>query len=302
MGRALCRTLIEKGYSVRVLVKKKEDIGKLPAGVVPFIGLLSDVSVLEEAAAGVDFVIHTAGAVGVTGKKFSDLLETNTVGTANVVSACKNNACTRILFPSTIDVYGKYRKEVLTELSEPKPSDKYGFTKLGAENKIIESGRAYTIFRVSTVYGPEYEASFFKVFKAIIEGKLAIIGNGKNHLSIVHINDVVRAFLLAMENPAAKNQIYNLSDGVAYTQEGLIDTAADLLHAERPKRHVNKMLVAVIAKAYHLDSDELRFLTSNRVLDITKIRSQLGFEPSVDINKGGGELVKMFLERYHQQV
>jgi len=81
-----------------------------------------------------------------------------------------------------------------------------------------------------------------------------------------------------------------------------MDTAADLLHAERPKRHVNKMLVAVIAKAYHLDSDELRFLTSNRVLDITKIRSQLGFEPSVDINKGGGELVKMFLERYYQQV
>ena len=302
MGRALCRALIEKGYSVRAMVKEKEDIGKLPAGVVPFIGLLSDVSALEDATAGVDFVIHAAGAVGVTGKKFSDLLETNTVGTANVVSACKNSDCTRILFPSTTDVYGRYRKEVLTELSEPKPSDKYGLTKLGAENKIIESGRAYTIFRVSTVYGPEYEASFFKVFKAIIEGKLAIIGNGKNHLSLVHINDVVRAFLLAIENPAAKNQIYNLSDGVAYTQEGLMNTAADLLHAERPKRHVNKMLVAVIAKAYHLDSDELRFLTSNRVLDITKIRSQLGFEPSVDINKGGGELVKMFLEKYHKQV
>ena len=300
MGRALCRALIEKGYSVRALVKEKEDIGMLPAGVVPFIGLLSDVSVLEEATAGVDFVIHAAGAVGVTGKKLSDLLDTNTVGTANVVNACKNNACTRILFPSTIDVYGRYRKEVLTELSEPKPSDNYGFTKLGAENKIIESGMAYTIFRISTIYGPEFETSFFKIFKAIIEGKLAIIGDGKNHLSLVHINDVVHAFLLAMENPAAKNQIYNLSDGVAYTQEGLMDTAADLLHAERPKRHVNKMLVAVIAKAYHLDSDELRFLTSNRVLDITKIRSQLGFEPSVDINKGGGELVKMFLERYHQ--
>jgi len=302
MGRALCRALIEKGYSVRAQVKEKEEIGKLPAGVVPFIGLLSDMSMLEEATAGVDFVIHLAGIVGVTGTKFSDLLDTNTVGTANVASACKISGCTRILFPSSIDVYGRYRKEVLTELSEPKPSDNYGFTKLGAENKIIESGMAYTIFRISTIYGPEFEASFFKIFKAIIEGKLAIIGDGKNHLSLVHINDVVRAFLLAIENPVAKNQIYNLSDGVAYTQEGLMDTAADLLHAERPKRHINKMLVAVIAKAHHLDSDELRFLTSNRVLDITKIRSQLGFEPSVDINKGGGELVKMFLERYYQQV
>ncbi|MEM3781771.1 MAG: NAD(P)-dependent oxidoreductase [Candidatus Micrarchaeaceae archaeon] len=296
LGSRLCKLLVSSGYEVRALVVSKEVINDLPAGVVPFVGTLDDMQVLYDACKGADIVVHTAALVTSSGK-VSDIKRVNVDGTANLLDACAKGSCGRIVFSSSIDVYGRKRSGVITEQTKPKPSDKYGYSKLMAEREIINSGIAYVIFRIATIYGPGFERSFFKVFKAIAKGKISIIGKGSNHLAIVHINDVLKAYALAIGNDAALNNIFNLSDGVAYTQEGLIDAAADMLHAARPKSHVSAALVALLAKKRGLDSDELRFLTSDRIIDISKIKSMLGFEPSVSIQQGGAELVSMFIKK-----
>ncbi|MEM0074431.1 MAG: NAD-dependent epimerase/dehydratase family protein, partial [Candidatus Micrarchaeaceae archaeon] len=266
LGSRLCATLVNAGYEVRALVLSKETAKSLPVGVVPFVGSLDDLQVLYDACDGADLVIHTAALVS-SGGKVADIKHVNVDGTAHLLDACAKGSCRRMVFSSSIDVYGSKRNGVITEYTKPKPNDKYGYSKLMAEQEIINSGIAYVIFRIATIYGPGFEKSFFKVFKAVAQNKMSIVGNGSNHLAIVHINDVLNAYSLAMSNDAVNN-IYNLSDGVAYTQEGLIDTAADLLHVERPKNHVSAALVAFLAKRYGLDSDELRFLTSDRIIDI----------------------------------
>ncbi len=297
IGSRLCALLLNEGYTVRALVKEKSLANLLPAGVIPFLGDLGDFEVLEEASKGASFVFHTAGIVGESGKKITELNNVNVQGTKNVVDACEEAHCTRLIFTSSIDVYGRSRKEVITEETPPKPSDKYGYSKLLAEKAIIGSDLDYTIFRIATVYGPGFEQSFFKVFEAIIEGKIMIIGSGENHLSLIHIYDVLNAFLLTIRNHKSTKQIYNLSDGVAYTQKGLIDMAADLLNAKRPEKHISEFLVKLLAKRENLDSDELRFLTSNRVVSIEKIKTDLGFVPQISMDTAGAELVNMFIKR-----
>ncbi len=296
LGSRICSLLLNNGYTVRALVRDKSCITSLPAGVIPFLGTLDDTGVLDEATKGASFAIHTAAIVGEANTTVSELKHVNVEGTENVVNACLNNGCKRILFTSTIDVYGKDRKEAITEETEPKPTDRYGYSKLAAEQAITGSGLAYTIFRIATIYGPGFESHFFKMFRSILENKVVIIGDGKNHMAIVHVYDVLDAFMIAVQSDASENQVFNLGDGVAHTQEELIDTAAELLNAKKPERHVSKALVTFLAKKKGLDSDELRFLTSNRILDISKLKQVLGFEPKVDIKTGGAELVNMFMK------
>jgi len=221
-------------------------------------------------------------------------------GTQILLKACQRNKVRHLIFSSSLDVYGKQRKGEITEESEPMPSDRYGYTKMLAEQEIMKSGVPYTIFRIATIYGPKtsFESSFYKMFRAIKEGKIIVIGSGKNNLTLVHIKDVVKAMSLAMEHPeVSKNQVYNLTDGNSYTQEALLALGAELLGAEKPKRHVSELIVKLLARQRNLDSDELRFLTSNRKVSTRKLENELGFRADFDARKGGRELVQMFLNK-----
>ncbi len=299
LGRSLSRALVRSGYGVRALSHDKEFIHTMPAGVVPYVGDVADKKLLNDACKGADVVFHLAAIVSEYKASTSRLMEVNVTGTTNVLEACRRNGVEHIVFPSSVDVYGRTRDEVLTEDSKLKPTDKYGYSKMLAERQIIQYGDKidYTILRLATIYGVGFEASYFKLFKSIKEGKAYIIGDGKNHLSMIHIEDVISAFLLAEEKRSGSKEIYNLSDGVRYTQEGLIDMAADMLKVPRPKRHISPIVVNLVAKRRGLNSDELRFLTSNRILDISKIKKDLGMVPSVNVKDATMEMMMDFISK-----
>ncbi len=299
IGRALARALIGRGYTVRVLAHGKNVVNTMPAGVVPYIGDISNKKALSEGCHGVDVVFHLAAIVSEYKAPTKALMDVNVQGTANVIEACRMNGVGHLVFSSSIDVYGHARKEPLTEQSELKPEDKYGYSKTAAEME-IESYKDkidYTILRMAAVYGKGFESSYFKLFTAMKEGKAYLIGSGRNHLALVHIDDVVNAMALAAENRKNSSNIYNISDGVTYTQAGLFNLAADLLKVDRPGRHISPMIVNFVAKSRGLDSDELRFLMSDRIIDLTKAKKELGFEPTVRLEDAGAEMVRDFLKR-----
>lgn len=297
LGRDLVRALIEEGDEVRGLIRTRGVINQLPAGTIPFVGNLSDTHILEEACEGAEMVFHLAAIAREARSNAGELMRSNVDGTRNLLEACKKGKVKRIIFSSTINVYGRKRDELLKETSLLVPTDKYGYSKMLSEQDIAASGVPYTILRIATVYGIGTKTSFFKIFRAIKEGNIAIIGGGRNNLSLIHSDDLTRAFLMAENGPASRNRIYNVSDGVPHTQESLVMLAAKLLGVTKPIRHVNELIVRMLARQRNLESDELRFLTSNRLIDISRIREDLGFEPKVTIEVGGAELVKLFIEK-----
>jgi len=303
LGRELVKSLLKKGDVVRALVKSKENIVDLPPGVVPYIGDITHQKVLDDACIGVDNVYHLAAAVSEYRYTTEELIHINVEGTRNVLDAAEKGGAKHLIFTSTVDVYGRKRRDVLNEESPLKPSDKYGYSKMLAENIVKEyvNTLPYTILRLATIYGPSFETPYFKVFKALQEGKIYIIGNGQNHLALLHIYDALQALILPrVYREVSKNKVYNVTDGNNYTQELLFNMAADMLKVPRPKRHLSEFIVRLVAKSRGLDSDELRFLTSNRIIDITKIKSELGFKPMVEMRVGMGELVTAYLKRYHK--
>ena len=297
LGRALIKELLAKGYKVRAYAEKLEMLQSLDSGVIPFVGDINNIEKLEKAVEGVSYVFHLAAIVSEYKAYTDELVRVNVEGTANVVDACIRNKVKKLVYTSTVDVYGKKRDEILTEESEPRPSDRYGHTKMLAEKEIIANGHLldYTIFRIGTIYGHGFEQSFFKVFKAIKEHKAYIIGSGNNHFALVHIDDVVKGLMLGMD---AESGIYNLSDGIEYTQKSLFDFASHALGASKIEKHISPVIVSIVAKRRGLDSDELRFITSDRRMSIEKARKKLGFVPKARIEKEGLEMINDFVERY----
>ncbi|VVB76958.1 L-arabinose 1-dehydrogenase (NAD(P)(+)) [uncultured archaeon] len=297
LGTELVKALLAEGDEVRCLIHTKETLVHMPVGIIPFVGNLNDERVLVEACDGADTVFHLAAIVREARVRTDELMHVNLEGTKNLLAACKRSKVRHIIFTSTIDVYGRKRKDMIKESSKLTPTDKYGYSKMLAEREVISSGVPYTILRISTIYGPAFRKSFFKVFKALRANSMIVIGSGQNHLALVSSDDVVEAMVLAENNKASLDKVYNLSDGVTYTQEFLMQLAAKSLDAPKPTRYVNELLVRMLARQRNLESDELRFLTSNRMIDISAIKAGIGFAPKVTVEKGVKELAMMFLEK-----
>ncbi len=295
LGRSLVQELIKNGNEVRALVKDRENMLQLPSGALPYLGNIADRNVLDSGCRGADVVYHLAAIVSEVGMT-DEILRVNVEGTKNILDAAAKGKVKRIIYTSSVDVYGVKRKERLDEEASLEPQDRYGYSKTLAEREIIEHKPRvpYTIFRISTMYGNGFEHSFFKVFKALKDRKVVIIGKGSNRLTVIHVSDVIKAFMLAKDSEEAKNQIFNLSDGNLYTQEELIGIAADALQVPRPSMHLNELIIKVIAKRRGLNTDELRFLTSDRNIDISKARKVLGFKPRINVASGIKELVAEF--------
>ncbi|MDE1850716.1 MAG: NAD(P)-dependent oxidoreductase [Candidatus Micrarchaeota archaeon] len=298
-GKELIKMLLNRGDRVRALVKRRDLIMQLPPGVMPFIGDVTDAAVMDEACQGVDNVYHLAAIVSQYRAITEEIMKVNVVGTVNIMRACEHNHVKHVIFLSSLDVYGHTRSESLTEDSELRPKDRYGLSKVLAEREVLKYTNKvpFTIFRVGQIYGPGFEHYFYKVFRTIQTQKAAIIGDGKNKLNLIHIDDALRAMLLATTNEISRYKIYNLTDGQNYTQEQLFDFVADTIGVPRPTRHISRFIIKLVAKQKGIDSDELRFLTSNRIIDTTKIQRELGFKAAVTLADGGSAFIKQFLDQ-----
>ncbi|MGC8670078.1 MAG: NAD-dependent epimerase/dehydratase family protein [Candidatus Micrarchaeia archaeon] len=318
LSLGLANKLVSEGHEVRMLLVSSPTLSGewslLPPGVIPFVGNFiinnnRDKEMLIDACRDVDVLFHIGSANYNYQYNYQKLLETNVIGTENVLTSYleANNSKKNLhfIFTSTISVYGYKRPgEVLTEQSEVNPVHGYPESKLMAEKVIQAYGAAnsrlnYTIFRLSKLYGLGYEGPFFKVFKLLLEGKALYIDGGNNHISLLHKEDAINALNLALNNNLSYNKIYNVSDGVNYTLKYLMDKAAELLGVESPKKSIHPLIARMISSRLHdIKYDEFEFLTSDRIVSIEKIKDELGFRPKVKIDDAGRELINAFNKEY----
>ncbi|MEM3827187.1 MAG: NAD(P)-dependent oxidoreductase [Candidatus Micrarchaeaceae archaeon] len=320
LGSLVAKKLIGLGHDVRVIVRRdpssSEEWKHLSPGVKPYIADLtlkkaSDEEVLKRACAGVNNIFHTASAVFNYKHTYDEFIETNVVGTENLINAAlaaNSGKAMRFICAGSVSVYG-YRRpnEVLDEESETHPESNYSKSKLMQEEVIKAYSEAnrelrYTILRYSTLYGPGYEESFFKIFKLLEEGKLRYIGDGNNHLALLHVNDAAEAMVAVSESSKSINEIYNVSDGATHTVRSLYEFAAKLLNVPPPKRRVSGTMARIGSRFAGLKYDEFEFVTSDRIINISKLIKDIGFRPRISIEEGGGELIGEFLKTHHSVI
>jgi dihydroflavonol-4-reductase len=300
LGKALLNKLIGR-QEVRVL---DPDNTLLPEKVIPIKGDLDDVKALSRGIAGCDVVFHLAALVDYNAP-WSRLEEVNVQGTRNIVDMCAKHRIRRLIFISSTSVYGKELKESPANEETPtNPTDLYGKSKLEAERIVGEhfTDVQSTILRPGVMYGPTYLDYYGKVLRAIQQGKMQILGDGKNVIPFIHADDVVDAMIKAAAFDAAKGKTYVLSGNNSVTQEQIYEIAAQALGVDFKKQYTNlglaraMLAVSSIFSKSPMTQEDINVLSSHRIFDTLRAENELKWKPT-PIDVGIRQMVDIYKAR-----
>jgi UDP-glucose 4-epimerase len=183
-------------------------------------GNLLDVDSLRAAMRGCDFVFHLAANADVrhgTRQPRKDL-EQNTIATHNVLESMRANGIGQIAFASTGSVYGE-AKVFPTPEDAPFPvqTSLYGASKLACEGLIAAYcegfGLQAWIFRFVSILGERYShGHVFDFYRQLRRDPqhLAVLGDGSQRKSYLHVQDCVDGILLALARAGGRVNIFNL--------------------------------------------------------------------------------------------
>ena len=212
IGRMLCSELSGAGWQVRPVARRH-----------------FAAETLREVFDGADVVVHAAGATRAPSAAELDL--SNVQLTRQVLKAASEATVRRLVFISSQAAAGPARAldEPVTEEATPRPIEAYGRSKLAAEHVVTEqSAVPFVILRPSSVYGPG-DRDFLAMFRLARFGFAVHPGNAEQWLSIVHVNDVVRAVTAAATVDAAPGHTYFVCNDEAVRWRDLFAaTAASL--------------------------------------------------------------------------
>lgn len=301
IGSALAADCLRRGFQVKCLVRRTSDLSRLQGLQVElFYGELRRPESLPGLFKDVDVVFHLAGVT--RGRNEQDYLAGNYQSTINLLQAClrEGSEQSKVVFVSSQAAAGPSSADrPLTEEDAPHPISLYGRSKLLAEEAVLEFSRKRpaVVIRPPSVYGPG-DKDFLILFRNIQRGILPMVGNGRQRISLIYVDDLVRGIQAAAENPRANGEIFFLSGDEDVSYAELAQACAQALDA-RPLTirlpmpaveaviRLNVLACRLTGKATILNMDKLRemkqpgWLCSNR-----KAKDILGFQPQVSLAEG----------------
>ncbi|PYP15649.1 MAG: hypothetical protein DMD54_11725 [Gemmatimonadetes bacterium] len=283
IGSHLTRMLLERGYHVRVLDRFDYGHAGLHGLSDPRLEIITgdvcnsrDVS---RALRDVHGVIALAAIVGDPACNLDpeETINLNYTATKVLIEACNFYGVQRVVFASSCSVYGASNHDLLTEQSRLNPVSLYARTRVLSESILFDRAGAVepVVLRLSTVFGLSPRMRFDLVVntltvRAVVDGKIAIFG-GNQWRPNVHCRDAARAFIRALEAPAAlvAGEIFNVGG------DDLNHTIADLGN-----------MVAEIVGGVHVTHQANVPDPRDYRVSFEKIRRTLGFEPEYTVAAG----------------
>lgn len=215
LGQVLVRRLLDEGNTVRALVRKDTDAEALrELGAMPIMGDMRDATTLAQLLQEVEVAYHLAAWMGKPANP-NVARAVNVEGTAALVRLAAESGVERVVLASSIAVYGPVRQGRIDE-TQPTWSvgDAYGDTKIEAERVAKEEaergGVELVILRPTMIYGPASPSWTLTPFDTIKKGLPIIIGDGRDLLDAVYIDDVAQAFVKAGTVPEAAGETFNV--------------------------------------------------------------------------------------------
>lgn len=310
LGPAVVDLLLSRGFGVRALALSAPGASEGRGQVDWFVGDICDRRLVDRAMEGVSHVVHMAALLHINdpGPHLAAEYErVNVRGTETIVEAAMRHDVGRIMFLSTIAVYGYDRGEVLVETSDARPGTLYARTKLAGEKIVLAAqgaeGRPMgTVLRLSAVYGSRVKGNYDTLVKALNRGRFVPIGPGKNRRTLVHEGDVAAAIALALCSPAAAGQIYNVTDGSLHTLHEIIEAICAGLGRRPPRLALPVAPVrlalrsadaaaGLLKRRLPLSSTLLEKYLEDVAVDGSKLAVQLGFVPAYELRAGWQEAI-----------
>ncbi len=301
-----------------------------PEDVEMLRGDILDEALLDRALAGTEVVFHQAASVGVGQSMYEAAAYTrvNSLGTALLMQrvARPGSKVGKVVVASSMSLYGegyyactacgpmhplpRSRRSLSPgaweppcprcgaalsslptgETVPPAPTSVYAITKRCQEETVLVMGRAYGIAAVAlryfNVYGPGQALSNpYTGVAAIFASRLLngaapiLFEDGLQSRDFIHVSDIVRANLLAMEKPEADGEVFNVGTG---RRTALLELARGLAQRLRPEGDLEPQVAGTFREG------DIRHCFA----DVAKIRTKLGFEADVPLERGYDDLAR----------
>lgn len=259
--------------------------------------MLEDAARLSECAqsAAADVVIHLAAQAGVrySAENPRAYIDSNIVGTFNLLEALKGLACQHLIIASTSSVYGESRT---IPFEETQPTDQpvslYAATKKATEVMTYAhaccTGMPTTVLRLFTVYGPwgRPDMAIFKFTKSILEGKpIDVYGFGKMTRDFTYIDDTVEAVHRLIGRPPERDAPYRVVNVGGGQPVGLLDFIAAIETAVGRK---------AIRRELPMQPGDVPATYASTAL----LERLIGFKPQTPVSEGVGRFVTWYRDRY----
>jgi len=289
IGSNLAKKLIEKGFTViGIDVKIAKQLPYFNFFNVDLSQLKLDTyRKLDRIFRGFnpDVVIHCASKIDVEESFYipEDYIQNNVISTTLITKYCSNYGV-KLIFTSSIAVYGKPKYLPIDENHPLEPINPYGLSKKFCEEVIqyffhYYNNFKYVILRLSNVYGFNCHGVIHKFITKLIKNGIPIIyGDGNQTRDFIYIDDVCELILKIIEVDGFYNTIVNVGFGKSITINELF---------EKIKTILNKNIKPIY-------EPERSFEIKKIEVNINKVKTLYNWQPKIDLDTG----LKLTIEQY----
>lgn len=301
-GKALVRRLLDEGHQVVAMDYKEglktEELRSWGAEVV--IGSVTEKDLVDRCTRGVEVVHHLAAAFRELNVPNNYYHEVNVGGTRNALEAALRHKVKKFIYCSTCGVHGNIDHPPGGEEAAIQPADYYQATKYEAEplvNEYNKKGMNTVILRPAAIYGPGDPERFFMIYKRVAGGTFPMFGSGKTLYHPLYIDNLIDAFMLAMEEDRGNGQAYLIADEEYLEIEDLVRRVGKALGISVVIKHypIIPLIIAghifeKICKPFKITPPifprRVDWYRQNRAFKIDKAKKELGYLPRIGIDEG----------------
>ena len=219
VGTNLCRQLALKQQDFEIIDLKMSN--QFPEKCK--IADVRDAETLRNSITG-DVVVNLAAVHRDDVRDKTEYQRTNVDGAENVALVCEEKGIDKIVFTSTVAVYG-FAAPGTDESGAINPFNEYGRTKFEAEQKLRKwqalGDNSLIIVRPTVIFGEGNRGNVFNLLNQIASGKFLMVGKGENKKSMAYIGNIV-AFLETCVTTQQKYGVYNYVDTPDLTMNELV--------------------------------------------------------------------------------
>jgi len=304
IGGYLSRQLVSRGHNVRALVRRLSP-SLSENGIELTLGDITDPESVQKAVTGTTDIFHLATQRDEWGTPDSTFQQVNVEGTGHLLEAAFKVGVKRFVYCSSVGVArqpGNLNADETFPYVEASSQVVYHRTKTLAEQDVLaaaHSGKVQAlVVRPVITYGPGDQTGMVtQLLDRLARGRFLPVGNGRNHVDLAYVDDIVSGIVLAWEGGTV-GQVYILSGQRPYLMRDVLAAAYGILGKNGPgpiyvPTEIAKVVAGCMERMWGMMSrrppvtkDAVATLTVDRGFSHARARKELGYQPRVSLEQG----------------
>ncbi len=311
LGTCLIDQLRRDGHDIRAVLRNERQACLLPTNVEKVIADIRDRSKVIAAAARCESIIHLAGKAHALDEQGCDqeYEAVNVEGTRNVLEAAAASGSKRLVFISSVKVFGEETEGSVNETHPANPQTSYGRSKWQAERLVMKyasrGGMMAVSLRLPMVYGPTTKGNLYRMIAAIDRGWFPPLPQLTTRRSMLHVKNFVGAIQACLACPEYRQAAYIVADARPYSTTAVYELIRVGLGKPLPRWRIplpvltgtalaGDVVQAIVRRPVPFTSQTLQKLVGSACYSAGALMRDLSYNPEYSFESAVPQLIEHY--------